>query len=297
MSEKQPDRPLTVCVTFEFDALALWSGMLGTQDPAQLSRGEFAAVAAPRILDYLREQEIPTTWGAPGQSLLAFPDVAKRVRDEGHEFVHHGWAHEKMSLYDADGQREILDKGLEAFDQVLGLRPQGYRAPAFEFAPDTPQLLEEYGFTFDSSFAGDDYNAYYMRSGDVASRTEPYVFGSPMDLVELPASWTIMDIPCFEFMWGVLPGLRAPSTVEEIWREDFDYALERNPGGVFIITLHPQSIGRGHRWLMIERLIEHFRSTGRVQFETLGAYADRWRAEHDYATYCATPSVHNPTPN
>ncbi|MGD9530954.1 MAG: hypothetical protein AB7V44_29770, partial [Pseudonocardia sp.] len=102
------------------------------------------------------------------------------------------------------------------------------------------------------------------------------------------------DVPCFEFVWGALPGLRPPSAVEEIWRGDFDFAVERNPGGIYILTLHPQTIGRGHRWLMFERLVEHFANSDNVVFETLGAYAARWRSENPHDKWCATPSVHAP---
>jgi peptidoglycan/xylan/chitin deacetylase (PgdA/CDA1 family) len=79
-----------------------------------------------------------------------------------------------------------------------------------------------------------------------------------------------------------------------MWRGDFDFAVARNPGGVYILTLHPQSIGRGHRWLMLENLISHFKQSDRVVFETLGSYADRWRAENEYDKWCLTPSVHAP---
>jgi len=36
------------------------------------------------------------------------------------------------------------------------------------------------------------------------------------------ASWELTDVPCFEFVWGALPGLRSASAVDEIWRGDFD---------------------------------------------------------------------------
>jgi peptidoglycan-N-acetylglucosamine deacetylase len=42
--------------------------------------------------------------------------------------------------------------------------------------------------------------------------------------------------------------------------------------------MHPQVIGRGHRMLMLERLMEHMSGHDGVVFETIGAYVDRWRA-------------------
>lgn len=295
MAGDLPERPLSVCITFDYDALSLWVGMLGSTNPTQISRGEFASVAMSRILAYLREQEIPATFAVPGHTLIAYPDIAKAIAADGHEFAHHGWVHELVSMTDEAGEREVFERGFEAFDKVLGLRPPGYRAPGFDFSPRTVALLQEYGFSYDSSLMGDDFSAYYVREGDQGSSRAPYQFGRPVDLVELPASWALTDVPCFEFVWGALPGLRSPSAVEEMWRGDFDFAVDRSPGGIYILTLHPQTIGRGHRWLMFENLISHFKQSGKVVFETLGTYADRWRAENQYDKWCITASVHAPT--
>ena len=44
--------------------------------------------------------------------------------------------------------------------------------------------------------------------------------------------------------------------------------------------MHPQVIGRGHRMLMLERLVEHFSSYSGVVFEPLGDYVGRWKDEN-----------------
>jgi peptidoglycan/xylan/chitin deacetylase (PgdA/CDA1 family) len=49
---------------------------------------------------------------------------------------------------------------------------------------------------------------------------------------------------------------------------------------VFILTMHPQVIGRGHRMLMLERFIEHLNSHDGVRFSTMGDFVRRWKAEH-----------------
>ena len=44
--------------------------------------------------------------------------------------------------------------------------------------------------------------------------------------------------------------------------------------------MHPQVIGRDHRMLMLEGLIDHFETHEGVVFETLGDYVERWKAEN-----------------
>jgi peptidoglycan/xylan/chitin deacetylase (PgdA/CDA1 family) len=72
---------------------------------------------------------------------------------------------------------------------------------------------------------------------------------------------------------GVIPGLHSPSQMYEIWAGDFDYLHDRLDEGVYILTLHPQCIGRGHRLLMLERLIDYIRDRRGVTFKTMSEVA------------------------
>jgi hypothetical protein len=119
--------------------------------------------------------------------------------------------------------------------------------------------------------------------GDQIQPDGPYRFGPEVDLVEMPVSWILDDFPHFEYVsippQGLrLPGLSAPSKVEEIWRDDFTFMRREVPGGVFTLTMHPQVIGRGHRMLMLERLIAWMKEHPGTRFTTLGAAAEAFRA-------------------
>jgi hypothetical protein len=135
------------------------------------------------------------------------------------------------------------------------------------------QCLVELGFLYDSSRMGDDFNPYYLRKDDRWSADEPYTFGPLTDLVELPVTWGLDDFPPFETLMGINPGQSAPSAVEEIWYGDFEFALKNCPGGIYTLTMHPEFIGRGHRILMLERLIQRFKGHSGVRFSTLRDYA------------------------
>ena len=283
---------LTCCITFDFDAMSVWIGSVGTTNPSMVSRGEFGAVAIPRILDLLARYKVPASFCVPGHTVLAFPDLVRRIHGEGHELVHHGWVHENPADFDEAGERQILERGLDALDRVTGVRPTGYRSPAWNLSPITTDLLLEYGFVYDSSCMGDDTQPYYLRKGDSWTKDAPYRFGKSTDLVELSVSWGLDDFPAFEFVMGVMPGYSAPSAVEEIWRGDFDFAHAHSPGGIYNLTLHPQVIGRGHRMLMLERLIRHFASMPGVEFATMGAYAAAWKAQNPLSAWAPANPVH-----
>ena len=273
-------RRFSVCLTFDFDAMSAWIGSVKARNPSMISRGEFGAVAIPRILSLLKRYDIQSSFAIPGHTAYAFPDHVRMIRDAGHEIVHHGWVHENPADFDEAGERNILDQGIKALHETAGVTPIGYRSPAWDVSPRTIGLLREYGFLYDSSFMGNDYSPYYLRDGDSFSLDGPYVFGAATDLVEIPVAWHLDDFPQMEFVPGFSTALNPPSTVEEVWRGDFDWGYANMPGGILDITMHPQVIGRGHRMLMLERLIRHFREHEGVVFDTLGTVATRWKAEN-----------------
>ncbi|MCC6790338.1 MAG: polysaccharide deacetylase [Thermomicrobiales bacterium] len=272
----------TVCLTFDFDALCIWLGPRGAESPSAISRGEFAVVGVQRILKVLKERGIPSTFFIPGHTVETYPDAVHAILEAGHEVGHHGYLHENpCRLPSREAERAVLERGFEAFEKVAGVRPTGYRSPAWDNSPHTIGLLLEFGFRYESSLMAHDFRPYWCRVGDVPNTDGPYVFGRNVDLVEMPVSWVLDDFPHFEFIQssGVLyPGLSAGSKVGEIWRDEFDFMLREEPGGVFNLTMHPEIIGRGHRILTLERLIDHMAQRPDVAFTTLGDAAEQFRS-------------------
>ena len=274
-----PGSTHTVCLTFDFDAISLWIGPFKAQSPSMISRGEFGVIGARRILDLLDRHDIKATWFVPGHTADTFPDTVAEIRERGHEIGHHGYCHENPVMLDEAREREVLEKGIEALERVAGERPAGYRSPSWDLSPNTIGLLLEYGFVYDSSMMGNDFHPYWCRQGDQFDLDTAYRFGKPVDLVEMPVTWGLDDFPAFEYVstqQKLYPGLRAPDDVFPIWMGDFDYMRQHVAGGVYILTMHPQVIGRGHRMLFLERLIEHMSQQG-VRFARMLDHADEWK--------------------
>ncbi len=126
---------------------------------------------------------------------------------------------------------------------------------------------------------GDDYTPYRVRRGDSIELEQPARFGPETDLIEMPISWTLDDFPHFEFIrtptW-ILPGNMNANNVLGNWIDDFLY-LDRNlEWGVITYTFHPFVIGRGHRMVMLEKLLATLREHG-AQFMTVEAAAAEYR--------------------
>jgi peptidoglycan/xylan/chitin deacetylase (PgdA/CDA1 family) len=264
-----------VCLTFDFDTTSLFIAK-GLTTPTPLSRGEFGAVASERILALLRRQQIRSTWFVPGHTIASFPAACERVAAAGHEIGNHGWTHvPPAELTPAQEEDELL-RASELIVGLTGAAPRGYRSPSWDLSEATVRLLVQHGFVYDSSMMGHDHDLYLARDGDHGVLGEALHRGAPTELVEVPVSWSLDDFPHFE-PWGPgTPGLRAASAVEENWWGDFDWMRTNVDWGVMTLTLHPFVIGRGHRMLMLERLIERMREAG-AAFVTMEQAVAEWR--------------------
>ena len=272
--------PHHVALTFDVDGFSNWIGSVGATTPGPLSRGEFEHVGLPRILSLLREYALPATFFIPGSTAVSFPSAVAAIPDAGHEVGHHGWVHEPVTRLTPDRERQVLERGLDALERILHIRPVGYRSPGWDNSPATVDLLLEHGFEYDSSLMGQDIEPYWCRVGDVASRDEGFAWGRAVDLVEMPVSWHLDDHPYFVHVEssGIFnPGLRAPSSVLEIWKAELDFLCGLNEPGVLVFTLHPQVIGRGHLLAMLRSLLEYALSIPTLRFTTCAEYTRSWR--------------------
>lgn len=266
-----------VCLSFDFDAL---SGFIarGMTTPTPISRGEFGVVGAERLLDLLRRYGIAATWFIPGHTIETYPEACRRIAQAGHEIGHHGWTHMPPANLSREQEEAGLVRANEQIRRLTGSAARGYRSPSWDLSPHTVELLLKHEFLYDSSMMGHDYLPYRARQGDVIELEKPARFGRETSLIEMPISWTLDDYPHFEFVrtgTAILGGLKPASGVLENWYDDFDYMTRILEWGIVTYTCHPFVIGRGHRMLMLERLIEKLRARDAV-FLTMEEAAREW---------------------
>ena len=267
---------LTVALTFDHDSIS--DGVRRGDSPVKLSHAEFGVrVGAPRILALLAERGIPSTWFVPGHTLETFPESTAAILAGGHEIGCHGWFHEDAAELTRDEERSMIERCVEAVERATGTRPRGWRAPYWSLGAASLELIEAAGFVYESSLMADDYGLYRVRHGDRHSVAEGSRFGPEGALVEVPVTWALDDWPHFEpSSTGDRDGLSAPSKVLEIWTSELRYAYDHAPGGLCMVTMHPECIGRGHRMAMLEQFIEAAAALDGVVFERLDAVVERF---------------------
>ena len=279
-TDTTPRPRATVLICVGFDAMALWIAR-GARGARALSRGEFGGrVGAWRLLDLLDRHSVTSTWFVPGHTAETFPEVTREVVARGHEVANHGYMHEDFERLTFDEIQSVVRRGAAALEGVTGQRPVGMRAPVGDFDGRLFEFLVKEGYEYDSSMWDGEYSLYWARGLDIVPDDGPVRFGTAVDLVEVPLSLMMQDFVYLEADLGQmgLNGRNTPRQVEEIWREQFDYMYEREPGGVLNVTIHPQTIGRGSRAAMLERFLEHCASRPGTRFTTCAAVAREFRA-------------------
>ena len=136
-------------LTFDFDAMSVWLGSYKSRNPSMISRGEFGAIAVPRILDLLKKHDLQATFCVPGHTALAYPDIVRRIDAEGHEIAHHGWVHENPADFSEAEERANLDRGLDALHRGcpparLSLPLVGFLDPHHRTAARIRVLLRQF---------------------------------------------------------------------------------------------------------------------------------------------------------
>jgi peptidoglycan/xylan/chitin deacetylase (PgdA/CDA1 family) len=220
---------MSAAVTVDVDGLAglacrpggPWDGRLTAR-----SEHEYVWSGLQRVAAVLDRYGRRATFYVPGATIDENPAACEELLAAGHEVAHHGYHHLPTTGLDAAGERDELERGIEALARI-GAAPSGYRSPGWELTPTTLALLPDLGFRWDSSLMGDE---------------RPYRVGH---LVELPVHWRLDDVPYFT-------ALRDPREVLAIWKAEHDRADHD-----VTYTIHPEITGRGHRLSLLEGLLDH----------------------------------------
>jgi peptidoglycan/xylan/chitin deacetylase (PgdA/CDA1 family) len=224
-----------------------------------LSQGEYGArVALQRVVDALDRYEIPASFFIPGVGLQLNPQQADVIRQSGrHEFAVHGWIHELNSSLGYEEEKALVVRALNYLEEVTGERPVGYRAPSWNFSPNTLRIIRELDFLYDSSLMADDRPYEILANGE------------PTGIVELPVEWILDDAPVVNPRGA---SYSAPRDVLQVYIDEFDRAYEE--GTMFLLTMHPHYIGHRSRMVILEGLIDHIRQKPGVWFATHRAAAE-----------------------
>lgn len=104
------------------------------------------SIHTARLLDALRDRQVPATFYVLGRQVAAHPDLARRIVAEGHEIACHTFSHANMAQISVARMRDELTQTRNIIVQTTGVTPTTFRPPWGLFNATTQAVVAEFGY-------------------------------------------------------------------------------------------------------------------------------------------------------
>lgn len=146
----------------------------GSRNLAVESHYEYGSrVGHWRILDLLRECNIPATYFAVSTALEKHPEAARSISEEGHEVVSHGARWIDYDSVDCETESSHMTQSLDVLERLCGVRPVGWYTG--RVSKNTRALAQKHGLMYDCDAYNDDL-PYWTRTNNCPHLVVPYSF-------------------------------------------------------------------------------------------------------------------------
>ena len=148
IAERQPPAGMSIDVEDWFMVSNLASAVEASSWSRRESRIERNT---DRVLERLDDHGVPATFFVLGWVAERFPALVDRICRAGHEIAVHGMNHEPVHSLSAEKFRDDVTRCKDMLEQRSGQTVYGYRAPDFSITEWAIDVLQDVGYTYDSS--------------------------------------------------------------------------------------------------------------------------------------------------
>ena len=215
-----------------------------------------------RLLDLFDRENVRATFFLNGRTVEENPDASREIVASGHEIAAQPYIHEYSITLDKEGERSIISRSIEAFENVLGVRPVGYLSPGVRPTPHTTEIIGDEGFIWSSDCIDDDLPYYATSKG--------------RSIVMMPKDFHPNDYTTYDVV------SRSPRDLLGLMQDQFDYLYGEGASSpkMMSLSLHPFLAGRPYRTKIFQDFIRHARSHSNVWFARGVDIVDWWRREY-----------------
>lgn len=147
-AERQPPAGMSIDVEDWFMVSNLASAIEASSWSRRESRIERNT---DRLLERLADREILATFFVLGWVAERFPALVDRICRAGHEIAAHGMTHEPVHSLSVEKFRDDVTRCKNILEERSGQAVYGYRAPDFSITEWAIDVLQDVGYTYDSS--------------------------------------------------------------------------------------------------------------------------------------------------
>jgi peptidoglycan-N-acetylglucosamine deacetylase len=229
-----------------------------------LSVGDYGPRAGvPRLLRLFAKYGVKASFFICGWVAERFPEMVKKIHEEGHDVAAHGYLHENSLEINHDQKIQLFQKTNKILSDITGIPCRGLRPIGPAWPPETIKEFCRLGFRYFISTA----DTYYPSKFRLET-------GEELELLQLNMNWAVDDVA---FFWGGTRNgqFRPFASFEDalqIWKAEFETTHEM--GGLFNVTIHPRASGRASTIRVHEKLIQHIQNTPGVWFAPVSQIAD-----------------------
>ncbi|HIP89606.1 MAG TPA: polysaccharide deacetylase [Thermococcus paralvinellae] len=212
----------------------------------------------PKILDLLNEKNIKATFFFTAEMARRYPNLARRVVDEGYELGCHGFNHERFDKLKKSRAEAIIKKSLNVlreFGDVVSFRAPNLQLPEYLFSS-----LSKNGIFVDSSKSW--YKGY--REG------VKLIDG----VLEIPVSVTSSKL---RLPWSVQKVIHARLREPRVY---FAHPWEFIPMQKEKIRFDCKFNTGGNALILLERLIDYYKDQN-AKFVMIREYLDVYKRKHE----------------
>ncbi|MFJ8107204.1 polysaccharide deacetylase family protein [Streptomyces sp. NPDC096132] len=100
----------------------------------------------PGLLDILKREDLHATFFVQGKGHIAkYPEILRRISDEGHEIGNHTWNHERLTEIPVADARQELTRTQDAIEKITGTRPVLMRPPEGRVNREVSKVCRDLG--------------------------------------------------------------------------------------------------------------------------------------------------------
>lgn len=101
-----------------------------------------------RMMDLWKKYDIKVTSHIVGDAAIKYPELAKRLANEGHEVAAHGmsWSNQWDKTYEEE--LKFVKDGVDAVEKITGKRAVGYNCNWLRRSPNTLKVLQDLNFLY-----------------------------------------------------------------------------------------------------------------------------------------------------
>lgn len=97
------------------------------------------------LLDILKEYQVPATFFVVGQNAEKYPEVVRRIVNEGHQLGNHTYHHVDLLKIDQKTIAEEIDRTNQVIKNITGIAPHIVRPPHGFRDPIVMEIMKERG--------------------------------------------------------------------------------------------------------------------------------------------------------